>query len=189
MNTTHETPGADDLTAAPREPDAGPLDGGPLGETVPTTGHEAAPGPKASAKVTVLLVVALWVGITLALAISQVVLNRGLGIDFEFRSLPDVWDLVLTFVACTATWVLVGRRHPGQAPGGPASGKVTLALVAALWAVVLLGLVAVQLLLNRSLGLDLAIGSLPDLWDWVLTIALIVATWVVVDRRHPRADP
>lgn len=184
MNATHETPGADDLTTTPREPDGSSPD-----ETAPPSGQEAAPGPKASAKVTVALVVALWVGITLALAISQVVLNRGLGIDFEVRSLPDVWDLVLTFVACLATWVLVWRRHPGQAPGGPASRKVTLALVVALWAVVLLGLVTVQLLLNRSLGLDLAIGSLPDLWDWVLTIGLIVATWVLVERRHPRADP
>lgn len=185
MNATRETPGADDLADAAREP----VGSAALDEPAPTPEQEAAAGGQASVKVTVALVLALWVGMALVLAISQVVLNRGLGIDVAVRSLPDVWDWAFTFVAGAASWGLVWRRHPRLAPDGPASRKVTFALVAVLWAAAIVMVVTVQTVLNRSFGLDLTVGELSDVWDWVLTIALIVATWVLIERRHPRADP
>lgn len=68
--------------------------------------------PRASVAVTVLLVVALWVVIVLALAFGQIILNRNFGIDFAFGSLPGIWDWVIGFALFMLTWALVRRRHP-----------------------------------------------------------------------------
>lgn len=88
------------------------------------TGHDAATdehpdqapdlgdAPRASVAVTVLLVVALWVVIFLALAFTQIILNRSFGLDFAFGSLPGIWDWVIGFALFMLTWTLVRRRHP-----------------------------------------------------------------------------
>lgn len=68
--------------------------------------------PRASVAVTVLLVVALWVVICVALAFTQVILNRNFGLDFAFGSLPGIWDWVIGFALFMVTWALVRRRHP-----------------------------------------------------------------------------
>jgi hypothetical protein len=68
--------------------------------------------PRASAAVTVLLVVALWVVIFLALAFAQIILNRNFGLDFAFGSLPGIWDWVVGFALFMVTYALVRRRHP-----------------------------------------------------------------------------
>lgn len=83
-------------------------------------------------------------------------------------------------------------EHPDQAPdpgNAPrASVAVTVLLVVALWVVIVLGLAFGQIILNRNFGIDLAFGSLPGIWDWVIGFALFMLTWALVRRRHPKSD-
>lgn len=70
-----------------------------------------------------------------------------------------------------------------------ASTGMTVVLVLALWVGIVLVLASVQILLNRGFGIALEVGSLPGVWDWVLAFAIVVATWVLVRRRHPKVRP
>lgn len=71
----------------------------------------------------------------------------------------------------------VGRRS---------SAGLTVVLVLALWVAIVLVLAIGQIILNRSFGVDLEVGSLPGVWDWVLTAAIVLVTWFLVRRRHPQ---
>jgi hypothetical protein len=115
MDTRHDTATDEHPNQAP-EPEGAPLtgpagSGGPAGPPA-SAGPAEGSAPRASVTVTVVLVLALWVVIVLVLAIGQIILNRSLGIDLAFGSLPGIWDWVVGFALFMVTWALVRRRHP-----------------------------------------------------------------------------
>ncbi|MDR7382339.1 hypothetical protein [Promicromonospora iranensis] len=201
MTTSHDVSGADNLSQPPPTPDDAPVpDRAPVLEQVDASDQaepEKNSGHQASAGVTAALALVLWLAIVLVVLAVQIFLNRSFGRDLEVGSLPRVWDWVLTIAALAGTWVLVRRRHPRVGPSAEseeASGRkpsagVTTALVLALWVAIVLVLAITQIFLNRSLDLDIELGSLPGVWNWLLTFSLLAGTWALVRSRHPRIGP
>lgn len=201
MTTSHDVSGADNLSELPPTPDDAPMpDRAPVLEQVDVSDQaepEKISGQQASTGVTVVLALGLWLAIVLVVVAVQVLLNRSFGRDLEVGSLPGVWDWVLTLAAFAGTWVLVSRRHTRVGSSAESevastrkvSAGVTMALVLALWVAIVLVLAIIQLFLNQGLDLDVELGSLSGVWNWLLTFALVAGTWVLVRSRHPRIGP
>lgn len=107
--------------------------------------------------------------------------------DEHSNQTPDPGGAALTGPA--------GSGGPAGPPpsAGPAEGSAsgasvagTVALVLALWVVIVLVLAIGQIILSRNFGIDFAFGSLPGIWDWVIGFALFMVTWALVRRRHPK---
>ncbi|MDR7385388.1 hypothetical protein [Promicromonospora iranensis] len=178
MTASHDASGPDGFSEPPRETDD-------------TSDRQSAAG------VTAALVLALWFAIVLVVVGVQVLLNQIFGTGLEVGALPGVWDWTLTIAAAVGTWALVSSRHPRVGPPAEPDGisgrqsavGVTVVLVLALWVAIVLVLATVQILLDRIFGITIEVGSLPGVWNWLLTFGLVAGTWAFVRSRHPAIGP
>ncbi|WP_275001161.1 hypothetical protein [Promicromonospora iranensis] len=201
MTASHDTSGPDSLSEPPRKtddtlvPDSSPPAG--QADEPGVTRPDQTSGRRSAAGVTVVLLLALWAAIVLVVVSIQMLLNRIFGTDLEIGALPGVWNWVLTAAAAAGTWALVSNRHPR---GGSSAGRerisgrrsavgVTVVLVLALWVAIVLVLAGVQITLDRTFGINVGVGSSPDVWNWLLRFGLVAGTWAFVRSRHPAIGP